>query len=92
MLSCIQLIVTTAALIQHLYSLAVYQHIFFCTYNEENITRFDVPYLLQCDIIIFDVGLFYKLWSLPVCIAVQVSALFDIGHCDEISAAAVGRR
>lgn len=67
-LGAMQLLITCAALGQHIYSLLKYHQILKCQFNA---SKFNDPYL-EMDIIIFDFGVFRKLWGIHQCIALYL--------------------
>lgn len=59
----IQLVISSAAMGQHIFSLVRYRSVFECGYGST------VERYLSSDIAIFDFGLFDRLWGITVCIA-----------------------
>lgn len=68
-LASAQLVITCAALGQHIYSLARYDTVLRCEFNDT--VPWHEPYL-SSDIIIYDFGLFHRLWGIERCIALYL--------------------
>lgn len=64
-----QLVVTCLALSQHIYSLIRYDQVLKCEFNASS--KFNEP-LLSTDIIVYDFGLFHRLWGIEQCIALYL--------------------
>ncbi|CCD72620.1 Polyprenol reductase [Caenorhabditis elegans] len=62
----VQLVVASVSFAQHIYSVALFNKIFYCSFNE---TRSNTGHFLSHDVIIFDFGLFHELINVQECIA-----------------------
>lgn len=68
-----QLVITCAALGQHIYSLVRYDQVLKCEFNSS--FKQNEPYL-SSDIIVYDFGLFNRLWGIDKCIAIYLDGGF----------------
>ena len=74
-LALVQLIVTVISLAQHIYSIAIFNDVFHCRFNDTDIPKIkdettDFRLFLSYDVIIFDFGLFNRLIpKLNLCLA-----------------------
>ncbi|OUC49626.1 zinc finger, C3HC4 type [Trichinella nativa] len=61
----LNLIITSVSLAQQVFSIVRYGHVFLCNFNESHAVE---PFL-SYDIVIYDFGLFHRLWGISECIA-----------------------